>query len=72
MAASDVDLVEMADSSVACRHCDVLELNVHVVLGFQQLSTVCLARSDLERHNMTLRLVEQLDGNADCRRHRGW
>lgn len=31
--ASNVDLVQMADPSVPCRHCDVLELNVHVVLG---------------------------------------
>lgn len=33
VAAADVDLVQMADSAVARRHGDVLELYVHVVFG---------------------------------------
>jgi hypothetical protein len=32
MAAANVDLFEMGDAAVARGHCDVLELNVHVIL----------------------------------------
>lgn len=33
MAAADVDLVEMRDTTVASGDSDILELDVHVVLG---------------------------------------
>lgn len=33
VAAANVDLFQMADSAVACRHGDIFELHVHVVLG---------------------------------------
>jgi hypothetical protein len=33
MAAADVDLVEMRDTTVASGHRDVLKLDVHVVLS---------------------------------------
>jgi hypothetical protein len=33
MRASDVNLVEMGDTAVARRNGDILELDVHVVLG---------------------------------------
>ncbi len=44
MAATDVDLVEMGDASIAGGDGDVLELDVHVVLGFEELAAVDLAR----------------------------
>jgi N-dimethylarginine dimethylaminohydrolase len=33
MAAADVDLVEMRDAAVARGHGDVLELDIHIILG---------------------------------------
>lgn len=43
MAAADVDLVEMGDASIAGGDGDVLELDIHVVFGFQELAAVHLA-----------------------------
>ena len=34
MRASDVDLIEMADATVARSNGDILELNVHVVFSY--------------------------------------
>lgn len=48
MAAPDVDLIEMGDAAVARGHGDVLQLDVHVVFGFQQLAAVDLAGGQLE------------------------
>jgi hypothetical protein len=33
MRTANIDLVEMGDTAVACSYGDVLELNVHIVLG---------------------------------------
>jgi len=65
VAAADVDLVEVGDAAVACRHGDVFELDVHVVFGFEKLATVDLARGDFEGDDVALCLIQELDGNAD-------
>ena len=64
--AADVDLVEMGDAAVAGGDGDVLELDVHVVLGLEEFAAVCLARSDFEGDDVALCLVEELDWDADC------
>lgn len=38
VAAANVDLVEMGDTAVAGGDSDILELNVHVVLGWKRMS----------------------------------
>ena len=38
VAAANVDLVEMGDTAVASGHRDILQLNVHVVLGWENVS----------------------------------
>ncbi len=43
MTAPDVDLIEMGDASIAGGDGDVLELDVHVVFGFEELAAVDLA-----------------------------
>ncbi len=35
----------------------------------EQFATVCLARRDLERDDVALRLVQEFDWDADCGRH---
>lgn len=54
MAPTDVDLFEMADTAVARRNGYVLELHIHIVFGFDQLSAVRLAGCNLERDNVAL------------------
>lgn len=71
MTAPDVNLFEMADAPIAGCDGDVLELDVHVVLGFNKLATVGLAGGDLEGDDMTLSLIEKLDGNTNCGSHFG-
>lgn len=71
MRSSDVDLVEVGDAAVASGDGDVLELNVHVVLGFEELSAVCLARRDFEGDDVTLCLIEELDRDANGGSHCG-
>ena len=56
MASSDVNLIKMADSAIARSNGDVFELDVHIVLGFDQLSTVDLSRGDFEGNNMVLKV----------------
>lgn len=38
MAASDVDLLEMRHTAVTRSHCDIFELDVHVIFGCVQVS----------------------------------
>lgn len=46
VAAANVDLIEMGDTAVAGGHSDILELNVHVVLGWMAVSiSFCDERS---------------------------
>lgn len=33
MAASNVDLIQMGDSTIACGYRDILELDIHVIFG---------------------------------------
>lgn len=40
MTAANVDLVEMRDAPVACRDRDILQLDVHVILGWDALAGV--------------------------------
>lgn len=69
MGAADVHLVEVRDAAVAGRYGDVLELNVHIILGIEELAAVGLAGGDFESDDVALGLVEELDGDADCGRH---
>ena len=55
MAASDIHLVQMGNTSVTSGNGDVPELHVHVVLRFEELAAVDLARGDLERNDMALK-----------------
>lgn len=54
MGSSDVDLVQVGDTSVAGGDGDVLELHVHVVLSLEELAAVDLAGSDLEGDDVAL------------------
>ena len=54
MRSSDIDSIEMCDSSIALRDVDVLELAVHVVLRFDKLPAVRLTRVDLNRNLVSL------------------
>lgn len=54
MGPSDVDLVQVGDTSVASSDGDVLELHVHVVLSLEELAAVDLAGSDLEGDDVAL------------------
>ena len=55
MAAADVDLIQMTDSAVARGDGDVLELDIHVVFGFDEFAAIDLARGDFEGDDMVLR-----------------
>lgn len=55
----------MGDAAVAGGNGNVLQLDVHVILGFQQFPPVDDSRCDLERNDVTLRFVEELDRDAD-------
>lgn len=65
MTPPDVNLVEMRDAAVAGGHGDVFELDVHVVLGLQELSSVDDAGCDLEGDDVALRFIQKLDRNPD-------
>jgi hypothetical protein len=54
MATADVDLVEMGDAAVARGDGDVLELDVHVVFGFEKLAAVDLAGCEFESNDVAL------------------
>ena len=54
MRSSDVNLIQVGDTSVAGGDSDVLELDVHVVLGLEELAAVDLAGGDLESDDMAL------------------
>jgi hypothetical protein len=47
-------LIQMRHAAIARCHRDVLELNVHVVLGLEQLAAVDLPGGDFERDDMAL------------------
>ena len=51
---SDVDLVQVGDTSVASGDGDVLELHVHVVLSLEELAAVDLAGGDFESNDVAL------------------
>ena len=55
MTAANVNSVQMANTTITSSHCNVLQLNVHVILGFQKLATVGLTRRELECNDMALR-----------------
>jgi len=65
MAPPNIHLVKMRNTTISRCHRNIFELHVHIVFGFKQLSSVNLAGCDLERDNMALRFVEQLDRDAD-------
>ena len=54
MAPPDVHLVEMAHASVSRGDGYVFQLYIHVVLSFEQLAAVGLARGDLEGYDVAL------------------
>lgn len=54
MAASDVHLVQVGNTSIAGGNGDVLKLHVHVVLSLEELATVDLAGGDLESNDVAL------------------
>lgn len=63
MAAANVDLLEMADTSVACGDGDVLELDVHVVFGCfgeVELEGELRARGERELRNQCQPTFDQL------------
>lgn len=43
MTSPDVDLIEMGDTAVASGNSDIFQLDIHVVLGFEELAAVDLA-----------------------------
>lgn len=51
---SDIDLVQVGDTSVAGGDSDVLKLHVHVVLSLEELAAVDLAGGDLESNDVAL------------------
>lgn len=55
MASSDVNLVQVANASIASCDGNVFKLDIHVVFRLQKLSAVRLPRSDLKGNNMSLR-----------------
>ena len=44
---------------------EITDLTVHIVLRFDEFAAVHLARVRLARHNVTFRLVQNLDRHAD-------
>jgi len=72
MRTANINLIEMANATVASGDRDIFELNIHVILGFEEFAAVNLTRCDLERDDMALRLVQQLDWDTDRARHNGW
>ena len=85
-ATADVDLVELRNATIASSYSDILEGDVQVVLGCEELAgtrqyletadakmkhTFCkfaaveLASLELDGDNMSKRLVEKLDGDAE-------
>merc|ERR1719249_172864 len=61
----NVDVFQLCDPAVPVGDCDVLDLAVHVVLGFDQLAAVNLASDCLASHDVTFGLVQDLDGDTD-------
>lgn len=57
MTAADVDLVKMGDAPIAGGDGDVLELDVHVVFGLEELAAVDLAGCKFERNDVALAMV---------------
>lgn len=57
MRAANVYPIEVSDATVALGDIDVLKLDVHVVFRFDEFAAVCLARIDLNRHLVALRIV---------------
>jgi len=65
LTAPDVDVLQLGGTSVSVRYVHRSELAVHVVLGFDQLPPVHLPGVGLASHDVTLRLVQYLDGYSD-------
>lgn len=66
MRTADVDLVKMGHTSIACGNSDILELDVHIVLGFNKLPTENLSGGEFEGADMTLSLIQQLYRNSNA------
>jgi len=64
-AATDEDIFQLGHSSVPVRDRDVGHLAVHVVLRLQQFAPVHFTSVGLACDYMALRLVKNLDRNAD-------
>ena len=66
MAATDVHLVQMRHAPVARGDRDVLELDVHVVFGFEEAAAVGLAGCQLEGYGVALNGGKMLvEGDGD-------
>ena len=63
--ATDEDLFELRDATVASCHRDVDHLTVHVVLRLEEFPAVHLAGYRLDRDNVTLGLVQDLYWYSD-------
>lgn len=59
----------MSDAAVSLGDVDVLELAVHVVFGFDELSAVCLSGVDLDSHLMALESEREVSyARSGCKR----
>lgn len=65
LASTDVDLLELSHAAVPVGYGYVGHLTVHVVLSLNQLATVHLSGVGLAGDDVSLCLVQDLDGDAD-------
>lgn len=56
MTASNVDLIQVADSAISRSDCDVFELDIHVVFRLDQLPSIDLSGGDFEGHDVVLQI----------------
>jgi hypothetical protein len=45
VASTDIDLLQMRHTAIACSHCDVLELHIHVVFGCDLSALISIAEA---------------------------
>jgi len=66
---TDIDVLQLRDSSVAVSDRVVLHLEIHVVFGLDQFASIDFPGGRLHRDDVPLRLVEDFNGYSDRDRH---
>lgn len=56
---SNKDLVQVIRLPISRGHCDVFELNIHVIFTFKQFPTIYISGVQLHGYYVALRLVQQ-------------